>query len=244
MEFNVSTFALEIVNFLILLWILQRLFYQPLLNIIAQRKQLITESLQSAQSLQAQAVQEREALQQQLRQLEQQKQAAYDALQQEIEHERQARRTQLQAEFDSERQKLSLALNRELQEQQRQLEQQAVANGAQFASLLLQQAVTPELEHKLCTLVLQRLQTLPSSAHATKALNVKITSAFPLPAALQQQLQQHLRTLIPGTIECQFQQNPALLAGIQIDLGHWVLDANLQHELAGFATLAVLTHAD
>ena len=51
MEFNVSTFILEIINFLILIWILQRLFYKPLLEVIAKRKQTIDQALADAKTV-------------------------------------------------------------------------------------------------------------------------------------------------------------------------------------------------
>jgi F-type H+-transporting ATPase subunit b len=59
MEFNLSTFILEIINFLILIWILQRLFYKPLLEVIAKRKQFIDQSLADAKIMQQQAEEQR-----------------------------------------------------------------------------------------------------------------------------------------------------------------------------------------
>ena len=38
MEVDWTTFALEIINFLILVWILKRFFYHPVLDIIARRR--------------------------------------------------------------------------------------------------------------------------------------------------------------------------------------------------------------
>ena len=55
MEFNLSTFLIEIANFLILIWILQRLFYKPLLAMIAQRKQHIDQTLADAQAVRQKA---------------------------------------------------------------------------------------------------------------------------------------------------------------------------------------------
>ena len=54
MEFDITTFLLEIVNFLILIWILQRLFYKPVLAVINRRKQHIDQTLSEAQKLQQQ----------------------------------------------------------------------------------------------------------------------------------------------------------------------------------------------
>jgi len=38
MELNWSTFLLEIINFLILVWILKHFFYKPILDVIAHRR--------------------------------------------------------------------------------------------------------------------------------------------------------------------------------------------------------------
>ncbi len=48
MELNWTTFALEIVNFLILVWILKRFLYKPVLEAIARRKTAIDKTLSDA----------------------------------------------------------------------------------------------------------------------------------------------------------------------------------------------------
>nr|WP_305908691.1 ATP synthase F0 subunit B [Methylomarinum sp. Ch1-1]MDP4521541.1 ATP synthase F0 subunit B [Methylomarinum sp. Ch1-1] len=57
MEFNLSSFFLEIINFLILIWILQRLFYRPIRDMIARRKELIDHSLGQAEQMRKEAEQ-------------------------------------------------------------------------------------------------------------------------------------------------------------------------------------------
>jgi F-type H+-transporting ATPase subunit b len=59
MQFDLTTFIFEIINFLILIWILQRLFYKPLLDVIAKRKQFIDQTLADAKAIQAQADEQR-----------------------------------------------------------------------------------------------------------------------------------------------------------------------------------------
>lgn len=51
MELNWSTFILEIINFLILIWILKRFFYKPVLEVIARRRAGIEKTLEDAQAL-------------------------------------------------------------------------------------------------------------------------------------------------------------------------------------------------
>jgi F-type H+-transporting ATPase subunit b len=245
MEFNLSTFILEIINFLILIWILQRLFYKPLLEVIAKRKQFIDQSLADAKMMQQQAEEQRSLYENRQALWEQEKQAAVAALNQQIDVERHAQMAQLNADLEQERKKLNVTLQRQQQELQQQAEKQALQNGARFAGLLLKQSAGPDLEARLFALLLDNLKTLPNACTlclqmfgTKKSVPIKITSAYPLTAGQQQQLEQKLGALIDSQITVQYYQDAALIAGVRMDIGAWVLNANLQHELTGFAEIA------
>ena len=189
MEFNLSTFILEIINFLILIWILQRLFYKPLLEVIAKRKQFIDQSLADAKNLQQQAEEQRSLYENRQKLWEQEKQAALTALHQQIEAERRAQMDRLNADLEQERQKAKVTLSRQQQELQQQAEKQALQNGARFAGMLLKQSASPELEARLFTLLMDNLKTLPEACRlclqmlgTKKSVPIKITSAYPLTA--------------------------------------------------------------
>ena len=245
MEFNLSTFILEIINFLILIWILQRLFYKPLLDVIAKRKHFIDQSLIDAKTMQQQAEEQRSLYENRQTLWEQEKQAALAALHQQLDVERSAQMAQLNADLEQERQKQSVTLQRQQRELQQLAEKQALQNGARFAGLLLKQSAGPELEARLFALLLDNLKTLPAACTlclqmlgSKKSVPVNISSAYPLSAGQQQQLQQKLGALINSQITVQYHQDAELIAGIRMDIGAWVLNANLQHELTGFAEMA------
>jgi F-type H+-transporting ATPase subunit b len=246
MEFNVSTFVLEIINFLVLIWILQRLFYKPLLDVIAKRKLFIDQSLADAKTIQAQAEEQRSLYENRLKLWEQEKQSAFTVLQQQIEVERRTQLDKLHVELDQERQKAQVALNHQLQQSRAQVELQGMQNAARFAGLLLQQAATPELEARLCQMLLDQWSSLPEaccghfqSLGDKKNIAVKITSAFPVAVDMRAQLEQKLGALIVNKpFKVTYVEDPALMAGLRIDIGAWVLNANLQYELAGFAEIA------
>ncbi|MGZ4990465.1 MAG: F0F1 ATP synthase subunit delta [Methylobacter sp.] len=244
MEFNLSTFVLEIINFLILIWILQRLFYKPLLEVIAKRKQFIDQSLSEAKNLKQQAEQQCELYENRQKLWEQEKQSAINALHRQLEAERKASLDKLNADLEQERQKAAVLLSKQQRELQHQAEKQALQNGAKFAGMLLQQSAGPELETRLFTLLLDNLTTLPEACQlclttlsAKKSVPVKITSAYPLSAEMRRQLEQKLSALINSQINFQYHQEAALIAGLRLDIGAWVLNANLQHELIGFAEI-------
>lgn len=245
MEFNLSTFVLEIINFLILIWILQRLFYKPLLEVIERRKQFIDQSLSDAKNLQQQAEQQCSLYENRQKLWEQEKQAAIIALHQQFEIERRAQLDRLNADLEQERQKAKVTLSKQQQELQQQTERQALRNGAKFAGMLLQQSAGPELEGRLFTLLMDNLTTLPEACKlcltmlgTKKSVPIKITSAYPLPTKLRQQLEQKLGALINSQVNFQYHQDQALIAGLRMDIGAWVLNANLQHELIGFTEIA------
>jgi len=245
MEFNLSTFVLEIINFLILIWILQRLFYKPLLEVIAKRKQFIELSLSDAKNLQQQAEQQRSLYENRQKLWEQEKQAAITALHQQLEVERREQLDRLNADLEQERQKAKVTLSKQQQELQQQAEKQALQNGAKFAGILLQQSAGPELEARLFALLMDNLTTLPEACKlcltmlgTKKSVPIKITSAYPLSVGMRSQLEQKLGMLINSPINFQYHQDQSLIAGLRMDIGAWVLNANLQHELIGFAEIA------
>ena len=245
MEFNVSTFVLEIINFLVLLWVLQRLFYKPLLKVIADRKQVIEQALAEAKNQQQQAEEKAALYENRQHQWEQEKQLALQTFQQQIDLERKLQLEKLKLELEQERQKAKVTLSLQQQEFQQRVEKQALENGAKFSALLLQQAVGPELELRLFQLLLDKISTFPEvikqqlivTGEMDALPQVKVTSAYPLTAEMHQQLEQKLMTLMNRPADVQYHQSEDLIAGLRLDIGAWVLNANVKHELIGFAEL-------
>jgi len=101
------------------------------------------------------------------------------------------------------------------------------------------------LEAQLFTLLLDNLKTLPETCTlclqmlgTKKSVPIKITSAYPLTDEQRLQLEQKLGSLINSQINFQYHQDVELIAGLRMDIGAWVLNTNLQHELIGFAEIA------
>lgn len=245
MEFNLSTFSLEIINFLILVWILQRLFYKPVRNIIAQRKQHIDQSLAEAAQMRQEAEELKKSYGNRLQQWNLEKQSAMTQLHQQMETERQQQLSLLKKELEQERSRNEAAQQRQQQELQRHQQTLALQNGSRFAALILQQAAGPELETRLFDLMLDQLKQLPKSCQhilqtmeSEAILTLHISSVYPLSESQIQQLETKFTSLIDKPLQFQYSQDPDLIAGIKIDYDAWVLHADLQHELIGFAEFA------
>ena len=66
-------------------------------------------------------------------------------------------------------------------------------------------------------------------------LQVKVTSAFPLSAPQRSEIVKTLKEVTQDSVAVEFGEYSALLAGLRISIGPWVLRANLEDELKFFA---------
>jgi F-type H+-transporting ATPase subunit b len=241
MELNWSTFILEIINFLVLLWLLKRFLYRPVLDVIARRREGIERQLEGAKSVQdeAQALQAR--YESRLADWERERQQRLQALEREIAAERAARLQAIAAEEAAAREKQQVLAQREAEAAARQLEEQALESAAGFAARLLRDLSGPELERQLVGLALAQLADLPAEQRESLQRGavaadggVLVTSAYELPVPEQERLRQALSGLAPEGANLRFEQDPELLAGLHISVGSSVLGLNLRDELQGF----------
>ncbi len=242
MELSWSTFLLEIINFLVLVWILKRFLYKPVLEVIARRRESIEQTLREA----GEEREASEALQLQyekrLADWEREKEIARIALQRDVESERRQRLEALAGELKEERKKAQVLAEKELRETERQLQTQALDLGANFATRLLSRLAGPELEAKLIEAALQDLVALPAAQRqrlhqASQRENrlVEVTSAYPLDEPRRGALEQALAAVVAADVSCRYQEDPELIGGVRLRLGSWVLHANLRDELKSFA---------
>jgi len=248
MELSWSTFVLEIINFVVLVWILKRFLYKPVLAVIAARRQAVEEQLAEAHATEAEASALKEQYSGRLSAWETEKRAAKSELAREVEQERARRLSELEQSLTREREKVRVADERQQAEKQRLLEQQALGQGASFAGKLLALAAGPELEQRLVEMVLAELAGLPADQKLRlrnqwhgEDRHIDVCSAFDLTSEQRGRLQSALRELA-DIADVQFRRDPTLVAGVRIEIGAWLLAANLRDELKGFAELAGAGH--
>lgn len=247
-ELSWSTFVLEIINFLVLVWILKRFLYKPVLDVIARRRAGIEKTLADAKALQADAERLQEQYQGRLADWDRERQQAREALGRELEAERARKMAELQTTLEQEREKARVAEARRQADAMRKIEETALVQGARFATRLLEQASGPDMEARLVELAITGLTQLPPeriaalrNSHGKAAEAAVVTSAFALADPQRQRLEQALATVAGPDMPLRFEQDSTLLAGVRITIGAWVLGANLRDELKGFTQLA---HAD
>lgn len=241
MELDLSTFLLEVFNFLVLVWILHRFLYRPVLAAIERRKAAVAKTLADAGSKEEQARALEAKYQRRLSDWAAEKEQLLAKLQDEIAGQRAQLTAALQTEIDRQRGKEQILAARRMDDARRQAESEGTAQAVRFASRLLERVATQDVEDKLVQMVIEDLPRL--SAERLDALRSAgrdgghkhtVASAYPLPPARQSEVAAVLEEIAKCNLAVGFVQDPELIAGLRIDIGPWVLQANVREELAFF----------
>lgn len=243
MQFDWATFLLEVCNFFILLWILRKFLYRPVLGVIQARQQRIDAELQDAATRQAEARAARQVCEERLAAWEQEQARARTQLEQDIAVERERLLQGVNREVAETRARHQAQSQHERREWQRMTEQRAVELGSRFVNKLLERVASPVLEERLVAMLLDDLGQLTEAERdgiraALRENGIEVISAFPLSAPQREALTAALAALAGQPAAPLFREDPEVISGLRIHAGSKVLGANLRDELNFFGQAA------
>lgn len=232
------TVAAQVLNFLILVWLMKRFLYQPVLDAIDAREQRIARELADAAAKQAEAGEERDAFAQRNLDFDQQRAALLAKATAQIASERArllaAARAAADALLASRQQKLLGEAENLKQAIQRQTRKEVFA----VARMALADLASADLEACASTEFIRRLHLLDDddkrrfvSALASTPDTARVRSAFALPAAQRDAIQQAVRELLASDRPLHFDTADELMGGIELSVNGqrvaWTIDAYL-----------------
>lgn len=242
MQLNWSTLLLEVLNFLVLIWILKRFLYRPVLDVIARRRHKLQQTLEAAKAERSAAELLQRQYEARLTEWQREKAAAGETLQRELGSERERRLQALQTELENERKKAQVLEQRARGETKRRLEAQALELGARFASRLLTRVAGPAVESKLVDVTLEDLTALPGDQRELLSRlwreatgPIEVSSGYPLDETRREALVNVFANLTGERVSCRYRQDTELIAGLRLRIGPWLMKANLRDELRSFA---------
>lgn len=244
MAFDWTTFALEILNFLVLVWLLQRLFYRPVLAALDARQARVQAELDQASQAQRDAEALRQQYEDRMADWRRQADARHAALEQALARQRaaaeaQLRQTQADAE-DKARARRSAAEAARETELRRQARQAALAE----AAAMLKRLACPALDARIVQVLEDDLAALPAAQAAALAASARrlgdgaraeLVSAHPLDDAQRDRIAMALAAVTGRPLAVDMRTDPELIAGVRIGIGDSVLHANLADEFGFFA---------
>ena len=240
MDISGTTFILEVVNFLVLVWVLKRLFYRPVLKAIEERKKVVQEKLDSAEKSRKEALELRDKYEGRFREWESEKQKERAIFNRQIEEEKTNRKKELEAEMETERQKAQVRREQGAARERDRQEEEAVRQSLVFLSKLLKKIASPDTERRIIEMFLEEISNLPSGKTAewkgqTNGESPKVWTAFELEHGQKALLLAGLQDLFGKEVQPEWRRDEGLLAGIRVETGSIVLKADLRDELDFFA---------
>ena len=244
MGLDLTTFVLEIFNFLVLLWLLSHFLYRPVQAAITKRQE---QAVMADQELQAQRVRldaQRQEVDKARAQLDDEREAARQRLKAEIAGERAKRLAQLQAEVDDERAKAQARAAALRDQQARQEGMLAERRAQDFVRHYLERLAGPQLEGAVIDLFLSDLAALDEGTRARlqeapTGESIGVTTAFEPSAAQRERVEAALKSLLGRPAQTRWQNDAALIAGITVHIDGHLLEASLARALSAFDVGAV-----
>jgi F-type H+-transporting ATPase subunit b len=223
MLINWFTVVAQAINFLILVWLLKRFLYQPILSAIDARERGIAAQLAAAEAKKVEAQQERDEFQHKNEVFDQQHLALLKKATDEARVERQRLLDQARNDADALRAKRQEALQTERRNLGQELVRWTRTEVFAIARKSLADLATASLEERMVAVFDNRLRALTGSAKeqlaaAIKTANVpvRVRSAFDLPPAQHAAIQQALNETFSADIPIQFETAPDVVSGVEL----------------------------
>lgn len=236
MQISLWNLGFQTVNFLLLVFLLRRFLYQPILAIIDERKQKVARELQVADQANAEAAALRQQYQDKLASLEAEKQQILRAAQQQAESDAASLRKATESQLDELRSRQSSLLIREREEAERALTSHALHIGLKLAEkLLLDEAIARDPLPALQT-VLRRLDALPASERERLLSSLiqqgaELVSVGEVSEAERVALQATLSSWAGQSIALAIRVDPSLVVGVEWRVGHLSFALHLRASL-------------
>lgn len=239
MQIDWLTVAAQAVNFLVLVHLLRRFLYQPVVAAMARREERIAQQLQEAAQREQQALEETQAFQEKNQAFERDRAAMLSRAEQEVEAHRKTLLEAARQEADASRRDWHKEVERERLEFLRMFRQRAAQSLTQTARRMLADMADVELEQQLIHTFVKQLDevdhelltSLRKTAH--KASMIRVTTSFEADpdtrARIKRAIQHHL--LEGHDTPFEFVRSDELLCGIEVNTDGRKLGWTLQQYL-------------
>ncbi len=222
MSIDWFTTGAQIVNFLILVWLLKKLLFRPIIGAMERREKGLSSRLQQAETKMSEAQALKQQYEKHLYQLQKDKDEVLATVREEVEAEKATSMQQLSEEIQQKKNRFDV----EMQKQQQELGQlishtiaeKSLSLGRQVLSGLADQT----LEQRMIEYFLQNLSGLPEAKQISikqallKDNSATIITGFQADTATRQQIKTWFDSFAPGC-KLLFEQRDYLVCGIALE---------------------------
>lgn len=223
MQINWFTVIAQLFNFILLVWLMKRFLYAPILAAIDAREKKIKAQLTDAKARKAEAKKEQKEFSAKNADFDQHKKALMDAAIAETQTERQKLLDAARTDAETLRTKQA----KSLQEMQANVQTDMAKKTQQAVFSITQKALADlasvSLESQSVAVFIERLSHLKAdekkafvTAFQVDKKPVEVQSAFALTESQQAEVKAALTKLLGSSTDCAFTTDPALISGISL----------------------------
>lgn len=237
MHWSWWTFLFQIVNFLVVVYVLNRVLYRPLRDAVDRRREAdararaeVDEARQAAETLQTQA-------RERLAEIDQHREQSLRQVRDQAEAERRRMLDEGATMAARRREELDQHLQRERDEALRSLRRELADSAVRFAERLLRGVADPQLHQQLLGRLTDTLAAIPEPNRQRLRAGwagedgAVLEAAEPCAAEALDRLRAALARLAGRTVSIEVQEQPVLICGVRLRMGDQVWDANLADRL-------------
>ncbi len=217
------TVGAQALNFIILVWLLKRFLYKPILNAVDAREKRIAAELADADAKKAEAQKERDEFQHKNEEFDQQRAALSSKATDEAKAERQRLFDDARRAADALSAKRQEALRSAAQNLNQAIRRRTQQEVFAIARKALTDLATASLEERVSEAFIRRLRTIDGKAKEGIAAALKtasepavVRSAFDLPEAQRAAIQKALNETFSAEVPVRFETAPDLISGIEL----------------------------
>jgi F-type H+-transporting ATPase subunit b len=242
MHFEWSTFALQAVNFGILVWLLQRFLYKPVLRVVDARHADIDRQFAAARAIESTASDHLAAIEAERAGIAAERAATLTEAAAQAEEAATVRRAQAEHDAATLLDAARTALAAERSEALAEAKEAALDLGTQIAERLLAELPAQQRGELWLGRIDSYLASLPQSerdtlgAQLADGADLEVLTASPLPAEIVEVWRGRLRQIFGDHAVVEFAVDPHLLAGAELLFPNSVLRFSWQSSLEGIRT--------
>jgi F-type H+-transporting ATPase subunit b len=218
------TVVAQVINFVILVWLLQRFLYKPIVNAMRTREERIASQLRDAEKQKAEADAESVKFRVAQDQLEQRKQELLRKAEGEAETLRRQLKEEARHEIETVREKWQQALRDEQGAFRAELTKAVRQEVFSIAKTVLADLAGVDVQGRIATMFIRRLEKLSADEKAKLSSIVTadgkapvIRSAFELSPAVREAIERAVAKLEPDTLQgVEYEMTPDLVGGIEL----------------------------
>jgi F-type H+-transporting ATPase subunit b len=217
------TVGAQALNFLILVWLMKRFLYKPVLNAIDAREKRIARELAEADTKKNEAQRERDEFQRKNEEFDQERAALLTKATDEARAERQRLIAEARNAADVLSMKRAETLRSEAQNLNQAITRRAQDEVFAIARKALSDLATASLEEQMGDLFIRRLHDMEGGTKAALGESLKtasepalVRSAFELSADQRTAIQNSINETFSAEIDLRFETEPDLIGGIEL----------------------------